>query len=85
IIAKGFTPIPYKIVTIAAGLARFDLLQFFIASALTRSARFFLVAALIKRFGAEFTELMEKRFYLVSSIVIGLIVIGLLAVHFMGH
>jgi membrane protein YqaA with SNARE-associated domain len=85
IFMKGLTPIPYKLVTIAAGLAQFSLLWFFIASTVTRSLRFFLVAALVKRFGAEITELMEKRFYLVGCILVGLIIVGLLAVKLIPH
>ncbi|MGN6208969.1 YqaA family protein [Asticcacaulis taihuensis] len=85
IFMKGLTPIPYKLVTIAAGLAQFSLVWFFIASALTRSLRFFAVAALVKRFGPEITELMEKRFYLVGTIVVGLLVAGILAVKFIPH
>lgn len=79
IFIKGLTPIPYKLVTIAAGLAQFSLLWFFVASAVTRSLRFFVVAGLVKHFGPEITEMMEKRFYLVSSIVVGVVVVGFVA------
>src|SRR5947209_7594303 len=51
ILIKGLTPIPYKIVTIAAGAARFDIWVFMMASVLTRGARFFLVATLLHFFG----------------------------------
>jgi membrane protein YqaA with SNARE-associated domain len=85
IFMKGLTPIPYKLVTIAAGLAQFSLVWFFIASALTRSLRFFAVAALVKRFGPEITELMEKRFYLVGTIAVALLVAGIVAVKFIPH
>ena len=85
IFMKGLTPIPYKLVTIAAGLAQFSLIWFFVASALTRSLRFFAVAALVKRFGPEITELMEKRFYLVGTVVVGLLVAGIVAVKFIPH
>ncbi len=85
ILIKGLTPIPYKLVTIAAGLAQFSLGLFFICSALTRSARFFMVAALVKRFGPEITEMMEKRFYLVTTIVLIVVVIGFVAVKLLTH
>jgi len=87
ILAKGVTPIPYKITTIAAGLAHFSLLQFFLASAITRTARFALVAWLCKRFGPEVTDLIEKRIYLVGTVVLAIIVLGFVAVKFMakGH
>ena len=48
ILLKGLTPIPFKLVTIAAGLARFDLGLFVLAAAITRSGRFFLEAALLQ-------------------------------------
>lgn len=85
ILIKGLTPIPYKLVTIAAGLAQFNLPLFFVCSAVTRSARFFAVAALVKRFGPEITEVMEKRFYLVTTIVLAVVVIGFIAVKLLTH
>jgi membrane protein YqaA with SNARE-associated domain len=48
IIGKGFTPIPFKLVTITSGVFRFNLAYFMLACALTRSARFFAVAALLQ-------------------------------------
>ena len=85
ILVKGLTPIPYKLVTIAAGLAQFSLILFFVCSAVTRTARFFAVAALVKKFGPEITEMMEKRFYLVSTIVLAIVVVGLIAVKLLMH
>ena len=85
IFMKGLTPIPYKLVTIAAGLAQFSLLWFFIASTVTRSIRFFAVAALVKKFGPEITELLEKRFYLVGTIAAAVLVLGILAIKFIPH
>lgn len=85
ILIKGLTPIPYKLVTIAAGMAQFSLLLFFVCSAVTRTARFFAVAALVKRFGPEITEVMEKRFYLVTTIVLAVVVIGFVALKLLTH
>ena len=85
ILIKGLTPIPYKLVTIAAGLAQFSLGLFFICSVVTRSARFFAVAALVKRFGPEITEVMEKRFYLVTTVVLALVVVGFVAMKLLSH
>ena len=48
ILVKGLTPIPYKLVTIASGIARFDLKLFVLASAITRGGRFFAEAALLR-------------------------------------
>ena len=59
ILIKGMTPIPYKIVTIASGVAHFDLLVFALASLATRGARFFLVAALLRAFGPPLRTFMR--------------------------
>jgi membrane protein YqaA with SNARE-associated domain len=67
ILIKGLTPIPYKIVTIAAGAARFNFWLFMMASVLTRGARFFLVATLLHFFGDTVRHFIEKRLTLVTS------------------
>lgn len=85
ILAKGLTPIPFKLVTIASGLAQFSLPVFLASCAVTRGARFFLVAFLCKRYGAEITELIEKRFYLVGTVAVALIVLGIIALKFIPH
>lgn len=58
----GFTPIPYKVFTIAAGIFRVDLATFVVASTLSRGLRFFLEAALLRRYGEAARDLLEKRF-----------------------
>lgn len=68
ILIKGMTPIPYKIVTIASGAARFDFLVFMLASAVTRGARFFLVAALLHFWGEKVRIFIERRLTLVTSV-----------------
>jgi len=69
ILIKGLTPIPYKIVTISAGAAKFDFALFMMASVLTRGARFFLVATLLHFFGDAVRVFIEKRLTLVTSAV----------------
>ena len=69
ILIKGLTPIPYKIVTISAGAARFDFALFMAASVLTRGARFFLVATLLHFFGDTMRDFIEQRLTLVTSAV----------------
>lgn len=76
ILIKGLTPIPYKLVTIAAGVAHFDLFTFIWASILTRGARFFLTATLLKYFGPAIRAEVERRLALYT--VIG--VVALIAV-----
>ena len=73
ILIKGLTPIPYKLVTISAGLAEFSFFTFVWASVVTRGARFFLTATLIKYFGPAVREEVEKRLTLYT--VIGVIVL----------
>ena len=83
ILVKGMTPIPYKIVTIASGAAHFDFAVFMAASLATRGLRFFLVAALIRRFGPPVRDFIERRLTLVTSAVAVGIVGGFLALRFL--
>jgi membrane protein YqaA with SNARE-associated domain len=74
ILVKGMTPIPYKLITIAAGVFRFDLATFAICSIATRGARFFLVAALLYWVGEPIREFIERRLTLVTTLfVVGLV------------
>ena len=57
----GFTPLPYKVFTIASGLIGFNLLIFIIVSLISRSLRFFIIAYLSYKFGDLFTEFMNKH------------------------
>jgi membrane protein YqaA with SNARE-associated domain len=68
IILKGMTPIPYKLITIASGVAQFDLIAFIGASIVSRSIRFFMVAALLWYFGDAARQFIERRLALVTSI-----------------
>jgi membrane protein YqaA with SNARE-associated domain len=68
IIIKGMTPIPYKLITIASGVAQFDLLAFIGASIVSRSVRFFLVAALLWYFGDAARQFIERRLTLVTTV-----------------
>jgi membrane protein YqaA with SNARE-associated domain len=72
----AFTPIPYKLITITAGAFKLNILTFTIASLIGRSARFFLVAWLIHRFGQRIKEFIERYFDILSLIFVGLVVLG---------
>ena len=85
ILLKGLTPFPYKVVTIASGLAEFNFGVFVAASVVTRSARFFLVAALLKWFGPPIREFVEKRLTLVTTVVAVVLVAIILAVKYFPH
>jgi membrane protein YqaA with SNARE-associated domain len=66
ILIKGLTPIPFKLVTIASGLAAFNFPLFVLTALITRGARFFLIAALLKRYGAPIQSFIEKRLNLIG-------------------
>jgi membrane protein YqaA with SNARE-associated domain len=76
ILVKGLTPIPYKIVTIAAGAAGFSFPLFIVASAVTRGARFFLVCGLLRAFGEPIRDFIERRLGLVLAVLAVSIVAG---------
>ncbi len=74
----GFTPIPYKVFTISAGAFQIDFLVFLLASIVSRSARFFLEAALIHRFGPGIRSFIDRYFNLSTILFIVLLVGGFL-------
>jgi membrane protein YqaA with SNARE-associated domain len=82
ILIKGLTPIPYKIVTIAAGAAAFSFPLFMGASVLTRGFRFFLLAVLLRIFGEPVRAFIEQRLALVTSLVAAGIIGGFLVLKF---
>jgi len=84
ILIKGATPIPYKLVTITAGFARFDLFTFVWASILTRGVRFFTVATILKYFGPALLKEFEKRMNLYASLLVVLLVGGFVALKYFG-
>ena len=57
----GFTPLPYKVFTIASGLIGFNILIFIVISLISRGLRFFIVSYLSYKFGNLFTKFMEKH------------------------
>jgi membrane protein YqaA with SNARE-associated domain len=83
ILLKGLTPIPYKIVTIAAGAAHFNFPTFMLVSLITRGGRFFLVAALLHFFGDSVRVFVEKRLTLVTTIIAVSIVGGFVALKYL--
>lgn len=84
ILIKGLTPIPYKLVTITAGVARFDLFTFVWASVVTRGARFFLSAILLKYFGPGIRAEVERRLGLYSALFATLLVGAVIALKVFG-
>lgn len=83
IIAKGWTPIPYKFLTITSGALQFDLLAFTIASVVSRGMRFFLVAGLFWAFGPSIRPFVEERLGLVTTLFVVILVGGFVAIKYM--
>jgi membrane protein YqaA with SNARE-associated domain len=74
--AAAFTPIPFKVATIAAGATGMAFLPFVVVSGIGRAGRFFLVAAILRLFGARVRRLLEKHFDLAALIFLVLLVAG---------
>jgi membrane protein YqaA with SNARE-associated domain len=83
ILIKGLTPIPYKLVTIASGAAHFDLFTFVWASIVTRGARFFIVAALLWKYGEPIRAFIERRLTLVTWLFLIALVGGFVAFRYL--
>lgn len=80
---KGFTPIPYKVVTITSGFAQLDIWAFVLASVVSRIPRFFLVAALLRRYGDPIRAFIEKRLYLVTTLFLLFLIGGFVVIEYL--
>ena len=76
VFAAAFTPIPYKVITIAAGVFLINFPVFVLASIIGRSARFFLVAGLIRRYGPGIRSFVDRYFNLLSLLFLILLLGG---------
>jgi membrane protein YqaA with SNARE-associated domain len=76
ILLKGLTPIPYKLVTITSGFAHYSLFWFTILSVVTRGARFFILAALLNRYGVQIRGVLDRHLNVVAAISVAVIVLG---------
>jgi membrane protein YqaA with SNARE-associated domain len=83
ILIKGLTPIPYKIVTIASGLAQFDLPTFVLASIATRALRYYLLCGLLWYFGPPIQGVIERHAGLVAALFLVVVVGGIAAVGYL--
>ena len=82
LVAKGWTPFPFKILTISAGAFHMPLLAFIGASIVTRAMRFYLVAALLYFFGEPIRQFIETRLTLVTTAFVVLLVGGFVAARY---
>jgi membrane protein YqaA with SNARE-associated domain len=78
ILLQGLLPVPYKLVTITCGLAHFPLWEMVAASCVTRSARFFGVTALVKRFGPTLLPVIERRLAMAAGALVAVLVLAFL-------
>lgn len=82
VFTAAFTPIPFKAITITAGLFKISIFSLFIGSAIGRSARFFIVAGLIRIYGEKIQIFIEKYFNLLTIVFMILLAGGFFALKF---
>lgn len=80
VLIAGVTPFPYKVITILSGVTGLSLGVFLVASVIARALRFFVVAALLWKFGAPIRDFIEARLGLVFSVLMALLLGGFLAI-----
>lgn len=80
----GFTPVPFKLLTITSGFVNFNIFYFIVISTITRGSRFFLIAFLIGNFGSTMKKIIERRMVSISIILsIVLVSIAFLVYNFL--
>ncbi len=79
----GFTPVPYKVFTIAAGACKINIFTLILASALSRSARFFVVAGLFFLFGPKIKTFIERYFNILSIVFVILLISGFFVIKYL--
>lgn len=82
IFTAAFTPIPYKAITITAGLFRIPLGVLIAASLAGRAARFFIVAGALRLFGKRIADSIERYFDIFSVVLVGLLILGIILMKF---
>jgi len=83
VLIGGLTPFPYKIVTILSGATGLNFAVFMVASVIARGARFFIVAALLRRFGPPIRDFVEQRLALMFTAFMVLLVGGFVAARYL--
>ena len=82
VFTAGFTPIPFKLITISAGTFNINFFMFVIASVISRSARFLIVASLIRIYGEPIRNFIENYFNLLAVIFTVLLIGGFILIKF---
>ena len=85
VFTAGITPIPYKVITISAGVFKINFPIFVFASVLSRTARFFLVAGLIYKFGPGIRNFIDKYLNILSIVFVVLLIGGFIVIKMLSH
>lgn len=80
---KGLTPIPYKLVTISSGLARFDINQFLLASVIARGFRFFTLTGVLLMCGPQLRSFIDRNFTWIATLGMVALIIGFVGFRYM--
>lgn len=83
IFTAGFTPLPYKVITISSGAFNINILMFIFASVISRGARFFLVAFLIWKFGPQIKNFIDKYFNWLAIAFTSLLIGGFIGIKYL--
>ena len=84
VLIAGLTPFPYKVITIMSGWTGLPLGAFIVTSIIARGIRFFVIAALLRQFGAPLRDFIERRLGLMFTLFVVILLGGFYAVRFMG-
>ena len=85
VVAGGFTPLPYKLITIASGAGKLDIGVFILASLVARGLRFYIVAALLWQFGPPARAFIERHLGWVALGALVILIAAVLAIRFVGR
>ena len=83
LVTAGFTPLPFKLLTISSGIIHFNLISFIFICILTRGLRFFLVAFLTYKFGQKIGPFLDKEGTKWSIIITSILVLAVLIIYFL--
>jgi len=83
VLTAGVTPFPYKVITIMSGWTGMPLATFITTSILARALRFFMVAALLRTFGAPIRDFIERRLGVMFTLFVALLIAGFTVVKFL--
>ena len=83
LVTAGFTPLPFKLLTISSGIIQFNLISFILICTITRGLRFFLVAYLTYKFGEKIGPFLEKRGTKWSIIIVLIIILITSGIYFL--